>query len=104
MRSTNGPDDKGPDSIDARPRADSSSVARCSDADPRADSSAVARFCMYMYVADLERASLSERECEKLQGQAAEEKRKRYQLHRGKPADSEVQSQVSKDGRIQQKD
>ena len=25
-------------------------------------------------------------------------------LHRGKPADSEVQSQVSKDGRIQQKD
>ena len=25
-------------------------------------------------------------------------------LHRGKPADSEVQSQVNKDGRIQQKD
>ena len=35
-----------------------------------------------------------------LKHESGEEARK---LHRGKPADSEVQSQVSKDGRIQQK-
>ena len=58
MRSTDSPDDdsqQGPDSIDARPRADRSAVAN-------------------LYVADLEPASLREREREKLQGQAAEER------------------------------
>ena len=47
----------------ARPRADSSSVARCSECRPRADRGAVAK----LYVADLEPASLREREREKLQ-------------------------------------
>ena len=36
-----------------------------------------------------------------LSGESGKRARK---LHRGKPADSEVQSQVNKDGRIQQKD
>ena len=65
------------------------------------------------YVADLEPASLRERVREKLQGQVAEERGqtclkhengKSKRLHRGRPADSEVPSQVGKDGRIQQKD
>ena len=62
VRSTgDDPDDdsqQSPDFVDARPRADSSSVARCSECRPRADRSAVARF----FVADLEPASLRERE------------------------------------------
>ena len=72
LRSTDDPDDdaqQGPDVVDARPRADSSSAARCSECRPRADRSAVAR----LYVANLEPASLREREREKLQGQAAKE-------------------------------
>ena len=57
MRSTDDPDDDSqpsPDFVGARPRADRSAVAR-------------------LHVADLEPASLREREREKLQGQAAEE-------------------------------
>ena len=57
MRSTDDPDDdsqQGPEHTDARPQADSSAVTR-------------------LYVADLERASLREREREKLQGWTAEE-------------------------------
>ena len=76
MRSTDDPDEdsqQGPEHTDARPRADSSAVARCNDA-------------------DLEPASLGE-SCKRTR-----------ELHRGKPADSEVQSQVNKDGRTQQKD
>ena len=59
----------------------------------------------------LEPASLREREREKLQGKAADESvpdvpeaRESKRLHRGRPADSEVQGQVNKDGPIQQKD
>ena len=77
MRSTDDPDEdsqQGPEHTDARPRADSSAVARCNDA-------------------DLEPASLGE-SC----------KKRTRELHRGKPADGEVQSQVNKDGRTQQKD
>ena len=105
MRSTDGPDDD--------PQGPEHNVAQ-----PRADSSAVARF----NVADLELASLREnvvREREKLHTtrQAAEETepeviearhwgKRAGKIHptEAKPADSEVQSQVSKDGRIQQKD
>ena len=63
MRSTDHPDDdsqQSPDFVDSRPRADSSSVGRYSECRPRADSSAVAR----LYVADLELASLRERDKE----------------------------------------
>ena len=114
MRSTDDPDDdsqQGPEHTDARPRADSGAVARCSECRPRADRSAVAR----LYVADFKPASL--RENESVKSSKDRQPRKRCQtclkhesgkrarkLHRGKPADSEVQSQVNKDGRIQQKD
>ena len=81
MRSTDDPDDdsqQGPDFVDARPRADSSSVARCSECRPRADRSAVARF----FVADPEPASLRERTREKLQHESGKRARK---LHRDRP-------------------
>ena len=76
MRGTDDPEEdsqQGPEHTDARPRPDSSAVARCNDA-------------------DLEPASLGE-SCKRTR-----------ELHRSKPADSEVQSQVNKDCRAQQKD
>ena len=63
LRSIENPDDdsqQGADFVGARLRADSSSAVKCSECRPRADRSAVAS----LYVADLEPASLRERERE----------------------------------------
>ena len=111
--------------FDARPRADNSAVARCSDASLEQTAAAVARF----NVVDLEPASLREnvvREREKLNRARISSRRngarsacstrlskRARKLHQteAKPADSEVKSQVSNkqrkektEIRIQQKD
>ena len=91
--STDGPDDdsqQGPEHTEARPRADRSSVAGCNDAE--LEQTAAQSPGKMLQISSRQQTSLRERE------------REREKLHQteAKPADSEVQSQVSKDGAIQQ--
>ena len=117
--STDGPDDdsqQGPEHTEARPRADRSSVAGCNDADLE-QTAAQSPGTMFQ-ISSRQQTSLRERErartaphskdrqprnqCQTcLKHESGKRARK---LHRGKPADSEVRSQASKDGRVQQKD
>ena len=83
----------GPEHTEARPRADRSSVAGCNDAD--LEQTAAQSPGKMLQISSRQQISLRERE------------REREKLHQteAKPADSEVQRQVSKDGPpIQQKD
>ena len=87
--STDGPDDdsqQGPEHTEARPRADRSSVAGCNDAE--LEQTAAQSPGKMLQISSRQQTSLRERE------------REREKLHQteAKPADSEVQSQVSKDG------
>ena len=108
MRSTEDPDDdsqQGPEHTDARPRADSSSVARCSECRNRADRSAVARF----YVADLEPASLREKESKKAPQRQARRQRGTKPGQQRRPHSAERLSSATSKGkrrriRILQKD
>ena len=87
MRSTADPDEdsqQGPEHTDARPRADSSAMMQTSSRQQRSRQVQ----CCRSRAGELERES----------GKRARK------LHRGKPADSEVQSQVNKEGRIQHED
>ena len=91
--STDGPDDDSqqiPEHIEARPRADRSSVAGCNDAD--LEQTAAQSPGKTLQISSRQQTSLRERERERKRA------RKLHQTE-AKPADSEVQSQVSKDGR-----
>ena len=94
--STDGPDDdsqQGPQRTEARPRADRSSVAGCNDAD--LEQTAAQSPDAMMQTSSRQQTSLRERDRE----------REKLLQTEAKPADSEVQRQVSKDGPpIQQKD
>ena len=109
MRGTYGPDDdsqQGPEYADARPRADRSAVDRRSavawsdvaDLEPTTDELERKRARTAPNSKDMQPRNRCQTCLKHESGKRAR------QLHRGKTADSAVQSKVSKDGRIQQKD
>ena len=103
--STDGPDDnsqQGPEHTEARPRADSSSVVGCNDADLEPTTDELDRERKRERTAPQSKDWQPRNRCQTCSKH--ESGKRARKLHRGKPADNEVHSQVSKDGRIQQED
>ena len=96
--STSGPDDdslQGPEHADARLRADRSSVAGCNDAD--LERTAAQSPGTMLQISSRQQTSLKEKEGVRRAG-STREVREQESSTEAKPADSEVQSHVNKDG------